>query len=261
MTLWRLRRGPLGPAACLSIGLALGLAQMTHAQTPDEETPAVEDICTNWGFTGKINGLCNAYCEAMDCDAAEPQASDQACTRVLGKIEDSLGGAPFPTCEDVDNDGVPNGLDNCPDDANPGQEDRLDNGVGDVCDPDLCPCFGVSGAPATVVEAIADATSFAAIYFGVPAVASCVDEVGGQRYSWSDGPERMQRGPSWAISARITPLGEMECRLSRIELRDDERDLTIYSAFVTGIGEAGLAQCGLATRALQAADPLDVCEP
>ena len=51
--------------------------------TPDGVTPAAEDICTTWGFTGKVEGLCTAYCEAMDCDDANPQASEPACGRVF----------------------------------------------------------------------------------------------------------------------------------------------------------------------------------
>jgi hypothetical protein len=39
--------------------------------------PAEEDICTTWGMTVKASGLCNAYCEAMACDSAEPQASEK----------------------------------------------------------------------------------------------------------------------------------------------------------------------------------------
>jgi len=38
---------------------------------------------------------------------------------------------------DGDADGIPNSLDNCPDDANVGQEDGDGDGVGDVCD--ICP--------------------------------------------------------------------------------------------------------------------------
>ena len=106
------------------------------AQTPDGTTPAGEDICTRWGYTGKVNGLCKAYCEAMDCDAEIPQASQTACDRVLNNILGMLGETPFPTCADGDNDGWPNGLDNCPDVENYGQEDSDGDGVGDACDPD-----------------------------------------------------------------------------------------------------------------------------
>ena len=106
------------------------------AQTPDGVTPAGEDICTGWGYSGKLNGLCKAYCEAMDCDAEIPQASQTACDRVLNNIVSMLGDAPFPTCADADNDGWPNGLDNCPDVENYGQEDSDGDGVGDACDPD-----------------------------------------------------------------------------------------------------------------------------
>jgi len=133
--------------ACLTFGLALALPLAALAQTADEVTPAEEDICSKWGFTGKINGLCNAYCEAMDCDSAEPQASEQACTRVLGKIEAALGETPFPTCEDVDDDGVPNGLDNCPDDPNADQADADGDGVGDACEAVTCPCVDVWDGP------------------------------------------------------------------------------------------------------------------
>jgi hypothetical protein len=145
----------------LALALALGLAATAQAQvvveqltqeeaealiaeieaqmvqgggTPDGLTPAAEDICTKWGYTGKVHGLCNAYCEAMDCDAAAPQASEEACNRVFGKITVALDGAPFPTCQDTDDDGVPNGLDNCPNVANPDQADADGDGIGDACD-------------------------------------------------------------------------------------------------------------------------------
>lgn len=100
--------------------------------------PEPEDICTKWGFSGQVNGLCKAYCEAMDCDDVAPQASEQACTRVLDKIETALGDTPFPTCQDADSDGVPNGLDNCPNVANADQADAdPSTPEGDACEPSL----------------------------------------------------------------------------------------------------------------------------
>jgi len=127
-----MNRSHLLGIACACI-LSL-VSTLSTAQTPDGVTPATEDICTNWGYTGKLNGLCNAYCEAMDCDAANPQASQTACERVLNKIQGALGDEPFPTCQDSDDDGWPNGLDNCPAMANYGQEDGDGDTIGDACD-------------------------------------------------------------------------------------------------------------------------------
>ena len=47
--------------------------------------------------------------------------------------------------DDPDDDGVPNGQDNCPNDPNPGQEDGDGDGLGDACDPD--PDDGPDGDP------------------------------------------------------------------------------------------------------------------
>ncbi|MGH1491081.1 MAG: SdrD B-like domain-containing protein [Acidimicrobiales bacterium] len=45
-------------------------------------------------------------------------------------------GLVFATGTDTDGDGVLDNADNCPDDANPGQEDNDGDDAGDVCDPD-----------------------------------------------------------------------------------------------------------------------------
>ena len=52
------------------------------AHTPDGETPAVETVCEDAGLTGAAFGLCNAYCEAMDCDHPDSAASPKACQKV-----------------------------------------------------------------------------------------------------------------------------------------------------------------------------------
>ena len=109
-------------------------AEANGGGTADGLTPAVEDICTKWGYSGKVNGLCNAYCEAMDCDAVAPQASAQACTRVYDRIIGALVGQAFPSCTDTDEDGLPNGIDNCPNHWNQDQSDDDVDGIGNVCD-------------------------------------------------------------------------------------------------------------------------------
>lgn len=122
---------------------ALATPSVSAKDTHDGESPAAEDICTRWGFSGAVNGLCNAYCEAMDCDATTPQASEEACDRVFDKIIVALGEMPFPTCQDVDDDGAPNGLDNCPDTPNTDQADADGDGTGDACGAPACPCMGL----------------------------------------------------------------------------------------------------------------------
>ncbi len=69
----------------IGVGLLFFLSNgLAFAQTPDGETPSVETVCDTQ--VGAAFGLCNAYCEAMDCDYITPQASEKACTRVLDRF-------------------------------------------------------------------------------------------------------------------------------------------------------------------------------
>lgn len=58
------------------------------ASTPDGETPAEEHVCD--GYSGAAFGLCNAYCEAMDCDD-DPNADQEACDTVADKFYSRTG--------------------------------------------------------------------------------------------------------------------------------------------------------------------------
>lgn len=56
------------------------------AQTPDGEPPSAEDVCA--GLSGDAYGICNAYCEAMDCDSPERKASERACEQKYQKFRE-----------------------------------------------------------------------------------------------------------------------------------------------------------------------------
>lgn len=79
----------------LALGFLLVPAGFLSAATPDGQTPAEETVCDSQ--IGAAYGLCTAYCEAMDCDSAAPQASPTACSRVRGNYE-RITGQPLP-CE------------------------------------------------------------------------------------------------------------------------------------------------------------------
>lgn len=63
------------------------------AKTPDGQTPAQETVCDN--ETGAAYGLCNAYCEAMDCTDPNQRASDKGCESVKANFEKKTG-RPLP---------------------------------------------------------------------------------------------------------------------------------------------------------------------
>lgn len=79
----------------LFLALLLICTGAALAKTPDLMTPAQETVCDS--ETGAAFGLCNAYCEAMDCESANPQASATACSKVKDKFT-NITGRPLP-CE------------------------------------------------------------------------------------------------------------------------------------------------------------------
>lgn len=78
----------------LSLGLLVLAAPALAKGTPDGQPPSEETVCN--GLDGALFGLCNAYCEAMDCDSPNHHASDTACARVLANYMKHSGGQPPP---------------------------------------------------------------------------------------------------------------------------------------------------------------------
>ena len=70
------------------------LAAGVVAKTPDGATPAEESVCTDAGLTGAAFGLCNAYCEAQDCDILDPQR--ESCELLRENFERITGTWNFP---------------------------------------------------------------------------------------------------------------------------------------------------------------------
>lgn len=81
--------------SALSFGLVACFSAPALAGTPDGVPPAFEDVCD--GEQGKANGLCTAYCEAMDCDSGS-NASEMACNQVKGRWQALTGRTSMP-CE------------------------------------------------------------------------------------------------------------------------------------------------------------------
>ena len=89
--------------------------------------------CTDAGLTGVARGLCQAYCEALDCDA-NPAANAHACATLEARFSRATGGSTLLCVVDTDGDGVPDAIDDCPAEPDPDQLDADGDGIGDACD-------------------------------------------------------------------------------------------------------------------------------
>ncbi len=96
--------------------------------------------------TGEANP---AYAMAIDrdgdgvADGTETPDEVVVAARPAGDLDTGVEPVPLDPAEDGDGDGIVDSLDNCPDTANPGQEDRNADGVGDGCEE--VPASGAGG--------------------------------------------------------------------------------------------------------------------
>jgi hypothetical protein len=178
-----------------SIGAMVLIASNNYAKTPDGETPAEEAVCEQ--ESGAAYGLCNAYCEAMDCDSESPLAAEIACLKVEEKWIKITGRQFLPcdlagACVDADGDGwgaagsdqtgCPNSGDDC-DDNNPGVFpgnpeicDELDNNCDGQVDEAIGACFAGVGEclRAGVMECVAnDSPRACSAIPGTPSLEVC----------------------------------------------------------------------------------------
>jgi hypothetical protein len=81
-----------------------------------------------------LRGLCQAYCEALDCDAPPTRAAPRACASLARRFERKSKGAAMPClARDADADGIADAFDVCPSRPDPDQADADGDGVGDAC--------------------------------------------------------------------------------------------------------------------------------
>jgi hypothetical protein len=78
--------------AVIAVLLPLLTASLA-AKTPDGQTPSQETVCDH--ESGAAFGLCNAYCEAMDCDSPNHRASANGCASVKRNFVKKTG-RPMP---------------------------------------------------------------------------------------------------------------------------------------------------------------------
>ncbi|MFT7579476.1 MAG: hypothetical protein ACI9MR_001140 [Myxococcota bacterium] len=84
--------------------------------------------------------------------------SDQPIAVAVFNVNTAIGAAGYfsgfpPAVVDLDNDGIPDGMDNCPDIANPDQIDCNMDGTGDVCDdPGECCGDGIQNLDETDID-------------------------------------------------------------------------------------------------------------
>ena len=126
---------PLAPGASINLQYLMGIQQTGCYRLGifAESLPAGgSDVFVVAGSTEGLNETCPGVPTPTPTPTPSPSPSPTPCD---GNDPDG-DGLGNPCDPDDDNDGVPDGEDNCRVDPNPGQRDTDGDGIGDRCDPD-----------------------------------------------------------------------------------------------------------------------------
>ena len=128
----RLPRASLGLllfVAAAGWGTSLAEARTGHTRTPENS------VCAGPEVPRGLQGICQSYCEALDCDGSGLVNAAHRCESLLQTYVRRSGGL-LPPCLSIDSDGdgTEDIFDNCPAVFNPSQFDADSDGRGDECD-------------------------------------------------------------------------------------------------------------------------------
>ena len=201
------------------VGAMAFIATPAEAQrTGDHIVPSIETVCDGDPFSF---GLCNAYCEALDCESATPLGTPRACSNLLRNYKKKSGGAA-PPCACPCQFAVQNDLDVLEENAE--LELQVDIDIPGTYQQD-CGDFGPGGVPAFLAEAfepqgpVDGSQGIRLFYWLTPETdetdASCNKEGGGldgvsdDFFDWAYGP--------WLESSQPITEGEFQACATVLE--------------------------------------------